>query len=112
MYGSEDKTRIKFCTARKDREHICFAVAFTCVVSKNPKTPKFSPMADNAITLGGIGSLVSLLYICDAISLFPTATILWVLSFCVTCIGHYAPNNAQDAMHHVFLQLCVSNKNL
>ena len=30
------------------------------VVGKNLKTSKLSPMADNAITQGGIGSLVSL----------------------------------------------------
>ena len=49
----------------EDCKRICFAFAFACVVGKNPKTPKLSPMADYAITRGGIGSLVSLVYICD-----------------------------------------------
>ena len=31
---------------------------------------------------------------------FPATTILWALSFCVRCIGHYAPKYEQDAMHH------------
>ena len=35
-----------------------------CVVGKNPKTSKLSPMADDTITGVGIGSLVSLVYIC------------------------------------------------
>ena len=63
-YGCEDKTRIKCCSARKDCERIYYAFAFACVVGKNPKTPKLSPMAEDAITQGGIGSLVSLVYIC------------------------------------------------
>ena len=63
-YEREDKTRVKPCAANENHEHICFAFAFVCVVGKNPKTPILSPMADNAITRGGIGSLVSLVYIC------------------------------------------------
>ena len=39
-------------------------VRFECVVSKNPQTPNLSPMADEAITRGGTGSLISPLYIC------------------------------------------------
>ena len=42
----------------------CLAFALACVVSKNPKTPKLSPMADDAITQGGIEGLGSLVYIC------------------------------------------------
>ena len=49
--------------AREDHERICFAFAFACVVGKNQKTPKLSSMADNAITWGGLGSQVSLVYI-------------------------------------------------
>ena len=49
----------------ENRKRICIAFAFACVVDKNPKTPKLSPIADNAITRGGLGSLVSLVYICD-----------------------------------------------
>ena len=30
----------------------------------------------------------------EAVSLFLAANILWVLSFCVTCVGHYAPDYA------------------
>ena len=52
--------------AREDRERICFVFAFACVVGKNPKTAKLSPMADDAITRGGVGSLVSPLYICGS----------------------------------------------
>ena len=50
--------------SRKDHERICFSFIFTCAVGKNPKTPKLSPMAVNAITRGGIGGLGSLVYIC------------------------------------------------
>ena len=50
-------------TTRKDRERICCAFAFVCVIGKNLKTPKLSPMADDAITRGGIGGLGSLVYI-------------------------------------------------
>ena len=38
------------------------------VVGKNLKTPKLSPMADDAITWGGIGSLVSLVYIYEPVN--------------------------------------------
>ena len=51
--------------AREDRERICFAFIFGCVVGKNPKTPKLIPIADDANTWGGIGGLVSLVYICE-----------------------------------------------
>ena len=50
--------------AREDREHVCFAFIFVCVVSKKLKTLKLSPMAEDAITWGGIGGLGSLVYIC------------------------------------------------
>ena len=36
--------------ACEDNRHICFA----CVVGKNLQTPNLSPMADDAITRGGI----------------------------------------------------------
>ena len=55
----------KTCAAREDREHICFAFACACVVSKNLKTLELSSIADNAITVGGIGCLGSLVYICE-----------------------------------------------
>ena len=58
----------KRCTSGKDHEHICFAFIFVCVVGKNLKSPKLSPMADDAITRGGIGGLVSLVHICVCIS--------------------------------------------
>ena len=58
-------SHVKLRTTREDRERICFAFAFAFVVSKNPKTPKLSPMADKAIARGGIGGLGSLLYICE-----------------------------------------------
>ena len=50
------------CTLHKNSERICFASIFVCMVGKNPKTPKLSPMPDYAKTWGGIW--VSLLYIC------------------------------------------------
>ena len=44
-----------------------------------------------------------------AVSLFPTASILWVLLFRVTCFGHCAPNYAQDATtQHAVLQSRVN----
>ena len=56
----EDKTCVKCRMESKDRGHIGLA----CVVGKNPKTPKFSSMADDDITRGSIGGLGSLVYIC------------------------------------------------
>ena len=40
----------------------------------------------------------------EAVSLFPAVTILWVLSFCATCVGHHAPDYVQDSMHRTILQ--------
>ena len=40
------------------------AFVFACVVGKIPKTPNLNPMADKAITRGGIQGLGSSLYIC------------------------------------------------
>ena len=57
------QSHAKSRAVREDRERICFASAFACVVSKNPKTPKLSLTGDAAITRGAIGSLVSPLYI-------------------------------------------------
>ena len=37
------------------------------------------------------------------LSIFPAVTILWVLSFCVTCAGHFPPNYTQDAKHCAIL---------
>ena len=36
-----------------ERERICFAFTFACVVVKNRKILKLIPMADDAITRGG-----------------------------------------------------------
>ena len=57
------QSRVKSRAVNEDPQCICFVFAFACVVGKNPKTPKLNPMADNAITRGGIGSLVSLVYL-------------------------------------------------
>ena len=38
---------------RENRESICSVSVFACVVSIIRKTPKLSPMADNAISRGG-----------------------------------------------------------
>ena len=58
------QSHVKSPAAHEDHECICFAFAYACVVGKNLKTPKLSPMTDDAITRGGIWSLVSLVYIC------------------------------------------------
>ena len=58
------QTCVKRCAVREYHERICFAFALVCEVGK---TPKLSPMAEDAITQGGIGSLVSLVYICGLI---------------------------------------------
>ena len=71
QYEREDNlTRVKRCTARDDRGRICFAFTFACVVDKNPKTPKLSPIADDTITRGNIGSPVSLVYSCGITGTF------------------------------------------
>ena len=44
------------------RERICFAFSLECVVGKNPKTPKLSPMADDTVTQGGRRSGISSVY--------------------------------------------------
>ena len=49
----ENRTRVKRCMARENRERIGLSLFFACVVGKNPKTPppsKLSPVADDAIT--------------------------------------------------------------
>ena len=50
-------------TPHDDRNAFVLHCFWVCVVGKNPKTPKLSPMADLAITQVCIGSLGSLLYI-------------------------------------------------
>ena len=54
-------------TVREDRGHILFAFVSTFVVGKNPNTPNWSSMADNAITWGSIEGLGSCFYICGMI---------------------------------------------
>ena len=49
--------------ARKDRGHICIVFVFAYLADKNPKTLNLSPMANDAITRGGIGGLGSPVYI-------------------------------------------------
>ena len=51
--------------ARKDCGRVGFCVG-AFMAGKHLKTPKLSPVADNAITWGGIRGLGSLMYICDA----------------------------------------------
>ena len=55
-YERDDK-QAQNTTQCKDLECICFACIFACVVGKNLKTSKLSPMADDATTQGGIGGL-------------------------------------------------------
>ena len=49
----EGKICMKRRITREDPGRIGFASVFACLVCKNSKTPKLSPMADNTITLGG-----------------------------------------------------------
>ena len=49
-------------TLREDCGRICFAFIFACGRQK-PEDPNLSPMADDAITQGGIGGLGSPVYI-------------------------------------------------
>ena len=58
----DDKHGLKRYTAHEDCVRICFTFVFVCGVGKNSNTPKLSPMADDAITLGGISGLGSPLY--------------------------------------------------
>ena len=45
--------------------------AFVCVCGRQkPEDPQLSPIADDAITRGGLGGLVSLVNICDPIAIF------------------------------------------
>ena len=94
------KTHVKRCASHEDREHICFAFAFACVVGKNLKTPKLSPMADNAITQGGIiGNLVSLvyMYICG---LFILWKYVFQVQLLLTCLdGFILQRKTSSVMH-------------
>ena len=65
------------------RGRICFVFVFACEVSSSPKTSNLSPMADDAITQGGIQVWDrSPLYICEVtrLMLFTSLTILRVLN--------------------------------
>ena len=46
----------------------------------------------------------------EAVSFFPTLAMLWVLLFCVTCTGHYAPSYKQDTTHHNARNSAVANQ--
>ena len=74
----EDKTGVKRSMACEDRGRIGFAFVFACMVGKNQKTPKLSPMADDAITQKGKGGLGSLVYVCGGNAKY--------LSYCITCV--------------------------
>ena len=76
----ENNRTLKAAWRAKIVSAFVFAFAFACVVCKNLKTPKLSTMAEDAITWGGIGILVSTLYICGFVSLFAT------FFFCPTLI--------------------------
>ena len=67
----------------------------------------FEAVFPSTILMSVYGPFVFLRTI-ETVSLFSAATILWVLSICVTCVGHYAPYNAQDATHHAILQSRVN----
>ena len=51
--------------ARKDHGRICFAFVFCMCGQQKPEDPNLSPMADDAITLGGIQGLESPFYVCS-----------------------------------------------
>ena len=51
----EDKTCVKCLMVHKDGGSIGFVFVFACMVGKKLKTPKLSPMADNAITQSYMG---------------------------------------------------------
>ena len=72
--------------------HICFVVWASSFMAK-PKRKLLQP---------------------EAVGLFPMVTIMWILSFCVTCVRHNIPNCAQDATHYAILQLSfeISSGNL
>ena len=63
----EDNT-MKHHMVREDLGRILFALVSTCVVGKNPNTPNWSSMADDAITQSGIGVLGSFFFHICAIS--------------------------------------------
>ena len=57
-------TRVKCDTVHEDCWSVLFAFVPKCVVGKNPITPNWSSLADDAITQNGIGVLGSPFYIC------------------------------------------------
>ena len=92
------QSSVKSRVARKDHKRIYFAFALACVVGKNLKSPpkKLSPMADHAITRGGIGSLVSLVYICDAKWYMKCALYMWLPNRCnVPCWKPFSNSDPQ-----------------
>ena len=70
------------------------------MVSKNPKTPNLSPMADDAITRGGIEVLESLVYIyvycCD------TATTVDFTSFRDDIIKYFIQDSFVKIRNRVY----------
>ena len=63
-FEREDKHALKCRMACEDHGRTCFAFVFACVVGKNPDTPNLNPMADDAITQGGIpGPGISFVYL-------------------------------------------------
>ena len=63
--GLRVKTKMRKChMAHKDCGRILFAFVSKCVVGKEPNTPNWSLMADDAITRCGIGVLGSQILYC------------------------------------------------
>ena len=60
----EDKHAQNAAECAKIVDAFVLHLFFEYVISKNPKTPNLSPMADDAITRGGIQGLGSPAYIC------------------------------------------------
>ena len=81
---SENQWQLHWLSVETESTHFQLAMQLYCRVRKKKKNTR------------GIGTVLLI----EAVNIFPVVTILWVLSFCVTCVCHYTPIYAQDAMHH------------
>ena len=80
MYrGLSVKTNKRKNTAQHTKIESAFVLRLflrVCTGRQNPKTPKLIPIADDAITQGGIGGLVSMVSICGIFTLLLPSRIL------------------------------------
>ena len=107
---------MKCRTSWEDGGHIFFleggSICFCMCSRQHPKYPQLGLHGWQCHDTGryrrsGIAGLNLWNCLTEVISFFPVPTILWALSFCITFVGHYASEYAQDAMCHAILQLCV-----